>query len=187
MLETNRLIIRKFTLDDAEDLFEYLSLPEIYTFEPGDPITRAQADELCKARADGDQFYAVELKETGKMAGHLFFEQTQPAAFLTWELGYIFNPEYQGNGYCTEASQKIMEHAFTALHAHKVVAYCNPLNDASWRVLEKCGLFREGYFKEKAFFRTDRQGNPLWHDCLAYGITAEDFLRLPHPHTESLP
>ena len=43
MLETKRLIIRKFNQDDWQDLYAYLSLPEIYRFEPGEPINVEQA------------------------------------------------------------------------------------------------------------------------------------------------
>ncbi|MBI9050100.1 MAG: GNAT family N-acetyltransferase [Anaerolineaceae bacterium] len=175
LLETNRLRIRKFSLSDAADLFEYLSLPETYLFEPGEPVDMEQAQAMCRERASGNNFFAVELITEHKMIGHLYFQQSQPLEFMTWELGYIFNPKYQGKGYCTEAVNKIIEYAFTVLNAHKVTAFCNPLNEASWRVLEKCGLNREGHFKEKAFFRKDALGNPLWHDCYAYGIIENDF------------
>ena len=174
-LETNRLIIRKFNVDDACDLYEYLSLPETYIFEPGEPVDQKQALAMCKERAAGNNFYAVELISEKKMIGHLYFQQAQPAEFFTWELGYIFNPKYQGKGYCTESAQKIIAYAFTALNAHKITAFCNPKNIASWRVLEKCGMMREGHFKEKAFFRRNADGKPLWHDCYAYGLLQEDF------------
>ena len=174
-LQTNRLLIRKFTIEDAIDLFEYLSLPEIYIFEPGEPLDQKQSLAICKERAAGNNFFAVELQAEKKTIGHLNFNQTQPAEFMTWELGYIFNPKYHGKGYCTEAAQQIIAYAFKELNAHKVTAFCNPKNIASWRVLEKCGLIREGHFKEKAFFRRDSEGKPIWHDCYAYGLLNKDF------------
>ena len=45
---------------------------------------------------------------------------------MTWELGYIFNPDYHNQGYCTEASSALIDFAFRELHAHKIVAFCNP-------------------------------------------------------------
>jgi [ribosomal protein S5]-alanine N-acetyltransferase len=170
-LETERLIVRAFKAEDAADLFEYLSLPETYAFEPGDPIDLAEAKRLAAERAAGDSFYAVELKDTGKMVGHLYFARTQPEEFLTWELGYIFNPAFHRRGYCSEASRALLAYAFRELHAHRVVAFCDPQNPASWKTLESIGLKREGFFPQKAFFRRDKEGRPLWHDCLAYGIT----------------
>ena len=175
MLETDRLFIRKFQLEDLSDLYEYLSLPEIYIFEPGNPITLEQSKDICLERSKGNSFYAVEIKNEHKMIGHLYFEQIPPLEFMTWELGYIFNPKYQRNGYCTEASRKIIEYAFNDLHAHRITAFCNPINIGSWHVLEKSGLKREGYFKEKAFFRKDKENKPLWHDCYAYGLLDKDY------------
>jgi [ribosomal protein S5]-alanine N-acetyltransferase len=170
MLATESLMIRKFEVDDWQDLYEYLSLPEIYLFEPGDPIDRERAKQLATERSKTHNFYAVVLKAEHKMIGHLYFNQSEPKEFLTWELGYIFNPHYQKRGYCTEASKRILDFGFQELKAHRIEAFCDPLNIASWRVLEKIGMTREGFFKQKAFFRRDPEHHPIWHDCYAYGI-----------------
>lgn len=90
--------------------------------------------------------------------------------FLQASASFIFNPKYQNKGYCTEASAALIEYAFNSLSAHKVVAYSNPKNIASWKVLEKLGMEREGHFKERGFFRCDPKGKPIWHDCFAYGV-----------------
>ena len=170
MIETERLLIRQHLSSDWQDLFEYLSLPETYIFEPGDPISQAVAKELSIERSKGLSFLPVILKIENKMIGHLSFQQIEPKEFLTWELGYIFNPKYHNSGYATEASRAILKYGFEKYHAHRIVAYCNPENMASWKVLEKIGMKREGYFKKKAFFRRDKNNNPIWHDCYAYGI-----------------
>lgn len=175
MIETERMIIRKFRPADFQDLFEYLSLAETYRFEPGEPITIDEVKHICIQRANSDNFFAVELKQIHKMIGHLYFNQISPDEYRTWELGYIFNPVYQNKGYCTEASQNIIAFAFKELHAHKIIAFCNPNNIASWRVLEKAGLQREGFFKQKAFFKRDAKGNPIWHDSYAYGLVDADY------------
>ncbi len=169
-LETERLIIRNHIPSDGDDLFEYLSLPEVYRFEPGNPLSREDTEKLLSRRCGGDDFLAVVLKDGGKMVGHLSFHLTPPEEFLTWELGYIFNPRYHNRGYCTEASSALIEYAFGRLGAHRIVAYCDPENIPSWKVLEKTGMIREGHFPRRAFFRRDGRGNPLWHDCYAYGI-----------------
>jgi [ribosomal protein S5]-alanine N-acetyltransferase len=177
VLESPRLSIRPFLLDDWRDLHEYLSLPRTYLFEPGGSISEGQAKEMAAERAVHDVFLAVVLKSEEKMIGHLYFNQSDPKEFSTWELGYIFNPLYQGKGYCTEACARILEHGFRRLKAHRIVAYCNPLNPASWHVLEKIGMRKEGLFRKKAFFRRDEAGNPLWHDCLAYGLLDEEYAK----------
>ncbi|GAI45301.1 unnamed protein product, partial [marine sediment metagenome] len=66
MIETKRLIIRSFIENDWADLFEYLSLKQIYTYEPGKPITIDESKQIAKDRSKGDDFYAVVLKENMK-------------------------------------------------------------------------------------------------------------------------
>ncbi|MBN1798659.1 MAG: GNAT family N-acetyltransferase [Spirochaetales bacterium] len=174
MIETERLCIRKFIKNDWQDLHEYLSLKEIYIFEPGEPISCAEAEKITNERAKGNDFFAVVLKEQHKMIGHVYFHHEEPKEYLTWELGFIFNPVYQRKGYCTEACRNIVKYAFEHLNTHRIVAYCNPKNTASWKVLEKIGMKREGFFEKKAFFRRDNKGNPLWHDCCAYGMLSHE-------------
>jgi len=169
------LIVRKFLPRDGDSLYEYLSLRETYRFEPGEPVSRTVASALAEKRSKGNIFYAVELKSENRLIGHLYFDRAEPEEFLTWELGYIFNPRFHGQGFCVEASGKLLEHAFAKLKAHRVNAYCNPLNTASWRVLEKLGMRREGYFRQKAFFRKDAEGLPIWHDSFAYGIVEDNW------------
>ena len=100
--------------------------------------------------------------------------QTDMEIFRTWEIGYIFNPNYHNQGYATEACQAVINYAFTQLNAHRIVANCSPENPASWRVLEKCGLTREATRRKNAFFRTDYNGEPIWLDSFEYAILADD-------------
>jgi hypothetical protein len=70
-------------------------------------------------------FWAIELKSTGKMIGHLYFSQVEPAEMRTWESGYIMNPAYQRQGYATEASVGLLRVAFKVYRIHRVNANCN--------------------------------------------------------------
>jgi RimJ/RimL family protein N-acetyltransferase len=60
------------------------------------------------------------------------------------------------------------------LHAHRIVASCNPENIASWKVLEKVGFVREGLLRKSIFFRINIDGNPIWQDTFCYAIIASD-------------
>lgn len=168
MIETDRLTIRRFTPPDDQDLYEYLSNPDVYLYEPGNPINREQAHELALQRSAGNDFWAVILKSENKLIGHLYFKKLEPEEQMTWELGYIFNPAYQGKGYASEAAGALVDYAFTHYHAHRVMARCNPENTASWKLLEKIGFNREAYFRSYHFFRKDEAGSPLWTDAYEY-------------------
>ena len=175
-METNRLIVRPFRKSDYIDLYEYLSIKEIYRYEPGNPVSLEEAREITEKRIDMVNWWAVILKSAinGKLIGHISLFQAEPKAFKTWEIGFIFNPVFQNNGYCTEAARVVIGYTFDTLKAHRIVAYCNPENKSSVRVLEKCRMTREGFRRKNAFFRTDDKGNPLWFDSSEYAILADD-------------
>jgi len=177
ILETERLIIRKFNKNDWKDLYEYLSIPEIYTFEQGEPIDKNEAKALAKDRSSGKGFYAVVLKSSDRLIGHIYFNQTEPFDYMTWELGFIFNPLYQNNGYGTESSKAIIDYGFNKLYAHRIIAYCNAENIASRKLLEKIGMRREGHFLKKAYFKKDRNNNPLWFDSYSYAILRDEYFK----------
>lgn len=77
---------------------------------------------------------------------------------MAWEIGYVFNPSYYGKGYATEACQRILRYGFEEMSAHRIIGKCNPENKASWKLLERLSMQREGYFKKTAFFRTETDG-----------------------------
>lgn len=156
--------------DDWKDLYDYLSREEIYTFEPGEIISDDRAKEIVLERAAKKNFYALELKENKKMIGHIYFEQIEPKYLHTWETGFIVNPDYQNKGYGTEALRKIIENGFIESKIHRIVGNCNPENIASWKIMEKAGMEREGHLRKNIYFKTDENGNPKWQDTYVYGI-----------------
>jgi ribosomal-protein-alanine N-acetyltransferase len=170
MIETKRLIIRLFNEDDAYDLFEYLSMDQTYIYEPGKPINIEASKKLVKERSQEKDFYAVVLKDDMKMIGHLYFKQIKPEEYLTWELGYIFNPHYHNRGYASEAAQALIQYAFRTFNTRRVIAHCNTLNIASWKMLEKIGMRREGHFIQSGYFRKDENDKPVWFDSYEYAI-----------------
>jgi ribosomal-protein-alanine N-acetyltransferase len=175
MLTTERLIVRPFQKSDYQDLYEYLSLPETYRFEIGKPISLNEARKLCKERAKGKNFWAATLKDSKKIIGHVSFFPAGPEFLRAWEIGYIFNPAYQNKGYASEAARAVIEYAFTELGAHRIVGHCSPENTPSWKVLEKCGMKREGLLRKNFLLGKDAGGNPVWLDSYEYAMLEEDF------------
>jgi RimJ/RimL family protein N-acetyltransferase len=171
-LTTDRLAIRRFRPADADDLFEYLSDPQIYRFEPGEPIDRVQAGQRARYMVAASDFWAIELVAAGKVIGQLYFKHLEPAEHLTCELGYILSPAYQRQGYGSEAAGALVQHALTADGMHRIVAHCNPENTASWKLLEKIGFRREGLLRQNVFFRRNTAGEPLWTDTYVYAVLA---------------
>ena len=170
VVESARLRIRPFRRDDADRLHGYLSLAEVYRFEPGEPVDLAGARSLAEERSAGSGFLALELRSEERLIGHLSWHPLDPARLRTWELGFIVDPGFQRRGYASEGARAWIEHAFATLAVHRVVAHCHPDNIASWRTLERVGFEREGRFRQDDFFRTDAAGRPIWQDTLLYAL-----------------
>ncbi len=175
ILETERLIIRRFKKDDWKDLYEYLSNEEVVKYEPYEVFTEEECKEEAIWREKQDFFWAVCLKENNKLIGNVYFQQQQPKEFLTWEIGYVFNSAFYGKGYATEACKRVLKYAFEELGTHRVIGNCNPENTSSWRLMERLLMRREGHFRKPAFFKRTIDGKEIWHDAYQYSILEEDW------------
>ncbi len=175
VLTTPRLVLRAFTPDDWRDLHAYLSQKQVVKFEPYEVFTEEECRREAARRAGDGAFWAVCLKEGGRLIGNVYFKQQEPDEFLTWEIGYVFNPAYGGKGYATESCRALMDYGFNQLGARRIMARCNTLNAPSWRLLERLGMRREGHFLKVAFFKRDAQGRPLWQDAYEYAILAAEW------------
>jgi [ribosomal protein S5]-alanine N-acetyltransferase len=173
LFETLRLCVRNFVNTDIDDLYEYLSDPYIYLYEPGEPIDREKAKLLVLERSSSDAFLAVENKKTGKMIGHLYFEQIKPNDLKTFELGYIFNKKYHNQAFGTEAVLGLFRNIYKS-DFHRIIANCNPENIGSWKLLEKVGMRREAHYIKNYFFRYDENNDPIWFDSYQYAILKEE-------------
>lgn len=172
-LTTDRLIIRSFSENDGDDLYEYFSNPKVLEFEPYKPFTKEEAYVEAKRRVSDERFLAVCLKN-GKVIGNIYFAKEE---FETWEVGYVFNERYWGNGYATESLLALMQYAFDNLGTRRIIAMCDPKNPDSWKLLERVGMRREGTLLQNVYFFTDEEGNPLWKDTYEYAILKSEFIQ----------
>jgi RimJ/RimL family protein N-acetyltransferase len=175
ILETERLLVRNFKAEDWQDLQEYVKQKEIFKFEPEWDISEEGCKNACIYFSKENVFLAVELKATGKMIGHIYFNRAEPEEFKNWELGYIFSILYQGKGYATEACRRLIHYAFEELGAHRVSAKCSPDNTASWKLLERLQMRKEGHSLRCVTFKKTPQGEPIWWDEYLYAILAEEW------------
>lgn len=81
----------------------------------------------------------------------------------------IADPNDRRKGYCTEALRLMLEYAFDTLNVHKVCATVFAFNDASLRVLEKCGFAKEGVLRQQRFC------DGTYHDEILFGLLREDY------------
>ena len=138
-IETDRLVLRPLTVEDAADVFEWVGDPVVNRYMPY-PVYEAveEARDWIRSIKSGQHEFGFELKETGKVIGagsvHLNPEEN------AYELGYNLNRAYWGRGYATEAARAMIRWAHDVLGVHDFVASHATANAASGRVILKCGF-----------------------------------------------
>lgn len=176
MIITNRLEIEYTVLSDLNDMYEYVSNKEVMKYEREDYPTKESYRKVLTYLVEHKLLYSIRLKNHPKVIGHIFLGKTNPAINNEYNLGYILNPLYHSKGYCTEACKAIIDYGFDILRVNRIRAACNPSNIPSWRVMEKAGLQKEGFFKKRFHIRNDEQGNPIYTDEVTYGLHVSDWI-----------
>ena len=168
--ETERLILRRYTEADLEDLYEYLSNPKVVEYEPYQSMSYEEVKEELKERIASDEMIAVELKENHKLIGNVYLGKRE---FQALEMGYVFNDAYWNRGYARESCKALMKLAFR--HGiHRIYAECDPKNQSFWKLLEALGFTREAHLRENVYFWCDENGEPIWKDTFIYGKLKEE-------------
>lgn len=144
-LESERLIIRPWTLEDVDDLYEYATDPEVGPSAGWKPHKdKAESESIVKMFMDSDETFAVVLKAENKVIGGVGIHRTIPDEQLKdkkqREVGYVLSQKYWGNGYIPEAVELLKAHCFQDLDIE--ILWCGhyDFNDKSKRVNEKCGF-----------------------------------------------
>ncbi len=177
-LETERLLLRKLHLEDAEDMFEYAVDPELAGLGMWLPFhtiedSRADLEETLRNYAKGELVdWAIVLKAEAKMIGRAGLGRYSPRNYRA-ELGYALNRRYWGKGYMTEAAQVIMAFGFGALGLHRIEANVLSENSASIHILEKLGMQYEGVKREATFVRN------RFDDVKLYAILSREWAGNP--------
>ncbi|WP_323744647.1 GNAT family N-acetyltransferase [Thermaerobacillus caldiproteolyticus] len=110
-LETERLILHKFTLDDAQDMFDYASKPEVSRFVPWEAHRSVEdsynfINYILKQYEVGKLApWAIALKENNKVIGTIDFVDWSPSHYRA-EIGFILSKDYWGKGLIVETGKK---------------------------------------------------------------------------------
>jgi ribosomal-protein-alanine N-acetyltransferase len=146
MLETERLILRKLTLDDAEALYRIYHEPDVlqyFTHGPPESIDAERAGiqrHLLHYAQHGFGLWATVLRESGELIGRcgLLAQQVDGAAEI--EVAYLLSPRFWGQGLASEAARTIRDFAFHSLNHSHLVSIIHPRNLASKRVATAIGM-----------------------------------------------
>lgn len=159
LIETERLIIRRFLPQDIGDLFEILGDAETMKYlEPPFSIKQTEQflDDFCIKKNGA---LAAQLRE-GKVIGYILFN---PVSSGTYELGWVFNRAYWRQGYAYEALSAVIKYCFKELSLKKIIAETtDPIK--SVRLMRNLGMKQEGTMKT-----LDAYGDET--DMFLYGLT----------------
>lgn len=153
-ISTNRLILRRFKVSDAQDCFEFLSDRDTcYSdggFEPFENMNEEYYSLMDKFLNQQTR-YMIVLKEENKVIGTINLMDVTDRVVEAMEIGYVINPHYRKKGYAYEAVNTLVNLLIEDLHLDLLLAASIESNIASLNMIKKLGFKYEG-IKTKSFY-----------------------------------
>jgi [ribosomal protein S5]-alanine N-acetyltransferase len=158
-IKTERLILRKLSIDDADAILKLRADEDVMRYIGKEPITlKSEAIEFIDRVNESLETnygitWAVALQqEPGNLIGTIGHWRLIKEHYRA-EVGYMLQRDYWRQGIMKEALFKVIDFGFNEMQLHSIEAHINPLNIASASILEATGFVREAYFKEDFFFK----------------------------------
>ncbi|GAA0316023.1 GNAT family N-acetyltransferase [Bacillus carboniphilus] len=173
-LETERLVLRPITKDDAADIFHYASQPEVskhVTWEAHQTLEdtyRFIDFALNQYEAGGIAPWVMILKDTNQLIGTIDFVSWNQKHEVA-EIGYVCSPDHWGKGYTPEASKELIRLGIEEMGLTRIQARTFTENDNSQRVLMKLGMKYEGTMRKSLKFK-----GKTW-DVTMYSILKDEY------------
>lgn len=173
-METERLILRRFTQKDVQPMFEnwasdsevtkYLTWP---AHSSQDVTAYVLADWIAGYEKDDFYQWAIELKSLGQPIGSIAVVSWNDSAKLV-HIGYCLGKSWWGQGLMTEALGAVMDFFFDEVGVNRVESRHDPNNPGSGAVMRKCGMHYEGTLRQ-----SDRNNQGIC-DASWYALLAEE-------------
>ena len=174
-VRTERLLLRDFRETDFDDVHAYGSDPEVARYMPWGPNTPDDTrDFLARSLLQQASWprlefgLAIEQAGTSSVIGSVALHLID-GPNRTVELGYCLRRDLWRQGLVTEAARAMVDAGFRSLDLHRIAATCDARNVASYSVMQKLGMRREG------LLRRDRQVKGEWRDTYVYAVLAEEW------------
>lgn len=172
-LETERLLLRKITLEDAWDMHYYGSnenVSKYVTWETHKSLSDTREFiEFVLTKYENKKIapWGIEYKENGKLIGTIDFVSWQLKHNIA-EIGYVLSQDYWGKGITTEAAKEVIKFGFENMDLVRIQARCDIENIGSARVMEKVGMTFEGVIRKGIFVKSKHR------DIKMYSIINEE-------------
>jgi ribosomal-protein-alanine N-acetyltransferase len=183
-IETGRLLLRRFVLGDANEIFrEWASYENVKKYLPCEKHSSVSEtktflmDMISKYERENFYCWGIQLKDEGILIGLIGGDIINERAKLS-DVGYVLGERFWNQGYAAEALQAVNDYMFYDVKINRIEAYHSVNNPASGRVLQKAGMLREGFCRQK--FIT---GTGEYQDADLYGLVKEDYEESYRPGT----
>ncbi len=178
LLETQRLLIRDYTLNDFEACHQYASDPDVSKFDfwgPNSPEdTKKFLQEVIAKRESETKRYTYEMAITLKTQPDLVIGgvglRLKGEKSKVGDIGYVLNPKFQRQGITTEATLAIIDFGFKKLDLLVIYATCDAENIASYKVMEKCGMKKVGIFPNARSYK-GKNSDQYRYEILREGVS----------------
>ena len=173
-LETERLILRAWSITDADDFYEYAKHPEVGLNGGWPPHTsKDESLEVINYFIKDNDIWAIVLKENNKVIGSVgLHKDSKRPNISVKELGFVVSADYWRQGIATEASKRAIAHAFDDLNLDLVSTYHKTFNARAKRVVEKCGFTYEGTLRQAS-----KRYDGLIFDAACYSILKSEYVK----------
>ncbi len=173
-LETKRLTLESFRIEDSEEIFKIRSDDRVMKYLDRDNHKTVEESKIMiqkiiqtyKDRAGIN--WSIRNKVSFELIGYIGFWDLIRENVRA-EIGYALKPEYWGKGYMSETLFKVLDFGFNEFKLHSVLGNVNPRNERSIKLLEKFGFKKEAHFKEDYFY------NGKFLDSVIYCLLESDF------------
>lgn len=168
LLETSRLILRDWDINDAVDVYEYAKSEKVGPMAGWKPHKSIrETKKIINIFIAENETWAIYSKETNKVIGSIGLHKTKNEKELM--LGYSLSEDYWGNGIAVEASKSVLNYAFNTLDIKRVCSCHYDFNYQSKRVIEKLGF---NYINTQ---KTNIMRNGCICNFLYYTLSKEEF------------
>lgn len=173
-ITTRRLLLRKITDEDVNEIFFLRSDERVMRYIDKDPAkTLDDAYEFIRKITELEESadavtWAICLKEDSKLIGTIVFWNIQKEHYRA-EVGYNLHPDYWGKGIMQEAIVDVIRYGFDEMKLHSIEANVNPGNAASIKLLERNKFVREAYFRENYYY------NGKFLDTAIYSLLVDEW------------
>ena len=173
-IETERLILRGWQLDDLDDFYEYAKNPNVGPMAGWEPHSSKEVStNILKSFIEKDEVWAIALKENGKAIGSIgIHPEENKGKYKAKSIGFVLSKDYWNKGYMTEAVKRVMQYAFDELNLDMLTVFHFPHNLRSKSVIEKCGFEYETTLKQ-----TQKIYDGQVFDSVCYSVLKSDYYK----------